>query len=190
MPSGYESLLAGRSTKPLTDGDVRSVTNTLLGLDDQVPFRHGPGERTRCRVRIEGGEEHCEVVFDADIYPGTSSVDPNASLSMRAALAHELSHYHRWKDKMELLDDELRHLDEALTSLDAARRYGPKLYPEEIQQLVGDAMQRLILFHRTLVGSDEAIAVAEQAVADDAIAEEAAADDQNKAGADEDQVPE
>ena len=161
MPSGQESLLAGRSSTPLTDDDVRKVTNTILGLDQEVPFRHGPGEKTRCRVYNDGDEELCEIVFGPDIYPGTSAVDPNAILSMRAAVAHELSHFHRWKDKTELVGDELVHLDEALTSLDAVRRYSASLYHQEVLQLVADAMQRLSLYAQSKLAPQPPDAAAE-----------------------------
>ncbi|HYJ84224.1 MAG TPA: hypothetical protein VEW26_15435, partial [Allosphingosinicella sp.] len=94
----------------------------------------------------EESQELCEIIYGADIFPGTSVVDPNASLSMRAAAAHECSHFHRWRDTTELNHLTLRHIDEALTSLDAAQRYQSKLNETEIRQLIADAMQRLQLF--------------------------------------------
>ena len=45
----------------------------------------------------EDGEDYGEVVFGPDIYPGESVIDPNSALSLQAAAAHELTHFHRWK---------------------------------------------------------------------------------------------
>jgi hypothetical protein len=145
------SLPAGRNQAPLSEDEVRRVTNTILGLDSTIPFRHGPGQRTRCRVFQEEDHEACEVVFGPDIYPGPGIATANSSLTMRAAVAHELCHYHRWYDKTELIGDKLEHLDEALTSLDAIRRYGSKLDDYEIVQLVGDAIERLALHGASIV---------------------------------------
>ena len=91
-----------------------------------------------------------------DIYPGASVLDPNSALSMKAAVAHEISHFHRWKDRTELDRGVHRDLDEGLTSLDAALRFAGQLSPHEIQQLIRDAMQRLQLHGVALQrGSDE-----------------------------------
>jgi hypothetical protein len=87
-----------------------------------------------------------EIIFGPDIYPGPSVIDPNSALGLTAAAAHELSHYHRWKDKMALADDGLEHLDEALTSLQAISRYDRNLSEAEVRQLIADAIQRLQLF--------------------------------------------
>jgi len=146
MPSQSASLLTGRNTAPLTDSEVNRVVNTFLGLDSEANFRHAAGEATRCRVIVEGGDVVCEIVFGADIFPGKNVIDPNSSLSMRAAAAHELSHFHRWKDKTEIDGDHLMEIDEALTSLDAIQRYHRHLNENEIRQLVADAMQRLQIF--------------------------------------------
>lgn len=145
MP-GPESLLAGRNAQVLTDSEVQRVAATIYSLDREAPFRYAAGERTRCRVWVEGAETLCEIVFGADIFPGNSLIDPNAALSMRAAAAHELSHFHRWRDKIEIDDVNLMHIDEALTSLDAVQRYHQELSDTEIRQLVADAMQRLQMF--------------------------------------------
>ena len=72
---------------------------------------------------------------------------------MRAAVAHELSHFHRWRDKTELNGEHLTEIDEALTSLDAVQRYQAHLNENEVRQLVADAMQRLQAFaQRHLTG--------------------------------------
>lgn len=148
MPkSGIRSLLGGRNTKPLTETEIRRATNTFLGFDDSVPARHESGSRTMFRVSMdESGQEYGEIIFGADLYPGHSVLDPNAALGLDAAVAHELTHYHRWKDKTELSANHLRHIDEALTSLQATLRYGERLKPADIRQLVADATQRLQLF--------------------------------------------
>lgn len=146
MPNDRESLLAGRATRPLDKHDVVRVTNTFLGLDREASVQHDPAGRTRCRVYEEGGEIICDIMFGPDIYPGTGSADPNSILSMRAAAAHELSHFHRWKDKTELDGAHLTHIDEALTSLGAIQRFHSQLNETEVRQLVADAIQRLQLF--------------------------------------------
>lgn len=149
MPN-RESLLAGRNSQPLTDDDVRRVFNTFLGLDPALPVRYSPGSRTVFRVPAggpEGGD--CEVTFGEDIYPGKSVLDPNASLSMLAAVAHEATHFCRWRDKTELLSADFEELDEALTSLEAILRFPRQLNEHDTRQLVADAIQRLQLYvHR------------------------------------------
>ena len=87
-----------------------------------------------------------EVVFGADIYPGSSVADPNSALSLEAAAAHELTHYHRWRDKSALSEASLEHVDEALTSLQAILRYDHQLNRTDVRVLVSDAMQRLRLY--------------------------------------------
>jgi hypothetical protein len=146
MSEGRASLLAGRNTKPLDDSEITRAANTFYGLDREVPFRFAGGERTRCRVYSEDGTTQCEIVFGTDIYPGNSVVDPNSSLSVQAAAAHELSHYHRWLNKTELDGEHLTEIDEALTSLEAILRYSRNLSETETKQLVSDALQRLQLF--------------------------------------------
>jgi hypothetical protein len=130
--------------------EVRSVTNTFLGLDREVPFQHDDGGYTRFVVETEDDEEVGRVYFSPDIFPGSSVLDPNSALSMKAAVAHEISHFHRWKDRTELPLGVHRELDEALTSLDAALRFATQLSQHEIQQLIRDAMQRLQLHRNTL----------------------------------------
>jgi hypothetical protein len=116
------------------------------GLDKEVPFKHGSKEQTRCRVYQENGATICEVVFGPDIFPGKNVADPNSSLSMRAAAAHEITHFHRWSDKTELDGEQFVHIDEALTSLGAVQRFYEHLNDTEISQLIADAIQRLQKF--------------------------------------------
>jgi hypothetical protein len=85
-------------------------------------------------------------VFGPDIFPGGSVIDPNAALSVEAAAAHELTHFHRWKDKTVMAAVPLEHLDEALTSLQAILRYDRHLSDSDIRQLLADAVQRIVLF--------------------------------------------
>ena len=67
---------------------------------------------------------------------------------MVGAVAHELSHYYRWKDKTELSGTHLVEIDEALTSLDAVQRYHSHLSEHDIRQLVLDSIRRLQIFAR------------------------------------------
>ncbi|MFI8594656.1 hypothetical protein ACIGCK_09560 [Microbacterium sp. NPDC078428] len=153
--SARRSLLAGRSDQPLDDRKVRAVSSTFDGLDYGIPYRFEDGASTAFRVETDLGETYGIVVFGRDIYPGTSIIDPNSALSMKAAAAHELSHFHRWTDQTQLPEEHLEHLDEALTSLDAALRYSAQLSAHEIQQLTRDAMQRLQMYYATVAVPDD-----------------------------------
>ena len=145
-----QSLIAGRNTQPLSDLEVRRVVNTFLGLDVTLPVRYDPERRTAFRVSVTAQEGvECEVTFGKDIYPGRSVIDPNSALSMEAAVAHEVTHYNRWKDKTELPSSDLEEIDEALTSLEAILRFPRDLNEHAIRQLVNDAIQRLQIYaHR------------------------------------------
>lgn len=146
MPRNSRSLLVGRNNAPLTTHQVRRVSNTCLGLEKNAPFRVDPAQTTRFRVYEEGGEEVAEIIFGADVMPGTGVIDPNSSLGMEAAVAHELTHYFRWRSMTELQDPKLENIDEALTSLEAILRYYIHLNENDRQQLIRDAIQRLQLF--------------------------------------------
>lgn len=141
------SLLAGRNAAPLTDQEIRRASQVFLGLEARVPFKYDAAARTVFRVVVaDDGEHYGEVVFGPDLYPGGSVADANSALSLNAAVAHELTHFHRWRDKLALPESELEHLDEALTSLQAIQRYDRDLNPTDVRQLVADAVQRIRLF--------------------------------------------
>ncbi|MRX42125.1 hypothetical protein [Agromyces kandeliae] len=145
------SLLAGRSSEALDDREVRRVATTFLGLDGTVVFEYDESGYTRFVVeQDEDGADYGKVYFGRDIYPGRSVIDPNSALSMPAAVAHEISHVHRWRDRTELPLGSHRHVDEALTSMDAALRFANQLSPHDIQQLIRDATQRLQMHVRDL----------------------------------------
>ena len=146
MPNERMSLIAGRNQAPLTEEQVRRVTNTFLGMEPLVPTRYEGSSRTVFRVSRDCADnEFGEIVFGPDIYPGQSVADPNSALSLKAAVAHELTHFHRWQDLRAISDIAQEHLDEALTSLEAIIRYKSMLNDQDITQLVHDAMQRLRL---------------------------------------------
>lgn len=148
MPANRDSLLAGRSADPLDEHAVRSAISAFLGLDAEAPVRHEAGTRTRFRVTIENGVEVAEIVFGSDIYPGRG-IDANSSMSLRSAAAHELVHWQRWLDRREINDEALLEIDEALTSLEAIHRFAGKLSDHDVRLLVGDAIQRLMMYaHR------------------------------------------
>jgi hypothetical protein len=148
MVRNWASLLVGRNGADLSDKEVSRAVNVFLGLDNKVQVRHVAGARTVFRVTVDEdtGDEYGEIVFSADIYPGAGVVDPNSKLSLDAAAAHELSHYYRWKDKTEIDEDALEHIDEALTSLHAILRYDRHLNETDVRTLVSDAIQRINLF--------------------------------------------
>jgi hypothetical protein len=138
------SLPGGRSTAPLTEDKQKSVARTIVGLDPEVPYKHLESGYTHLAMELDEDQLEVGVVyFAADIYPGQGAADPNSVLSMKAAVAHELSHFHRWRDQRELPLGVYRDLDEAMTSLDAALRYARHLSTHEIEQLISDALQRL-----------------------------------------------
>ena len=142
----HASLLDGRNLIPLTDREQRRAANIFLGLDRNVNARYEEGARTRFVTTVdEVGEEYGEIVFSADVYPGGNLVNPNASLSLEGAAAHELAHYFRWLNKSELPHGQLTHIDEAMTSLEAALRFSVDLSPNDIQGLISDALHRLRL---------------------------------------------
>lgn len=151
MAKNRYSLLVGRNQAALSPDEVRRAINTFLGFDKNVNARYEQSARTAFRVRQEeSGEQYGEIVFGPDIYPGPSVIDPNSALSLDAAAAHELTHYHRWKDKTALPKDSMEYLDEALTSLQAVMRYDRHLSEHDVRQLVCDAIQRLQLYIREL----------------------------------------
>jgi hypothetical protein len=109
--------------------------------------RFDPAVKTSLIVKIQE-EEVAEIVFGVDLYPGSGIADPNSLLGVEGAAAHELTHWHRWKDRTELSDPDFYEIDEALTSLGAALRY-PKLSEQSIRELIADAILRLQMFvHR------------------------------------------
>jgi hypothetical protein len=141
------SLLPGRNTAPLNDNDIKRISNNLLGLDSSVAFRYVEGATTRFQVsQTEDGEEFGEIIFSKDVYPGNNIANPNSALSLKSAIAHELGHFHRWENRTELAHGFKTHIDEAMTSLEAALRYGHKLDKTDIDGLISDALHRLQLY--------------------------------------------
>jgi hypothetical protein len=130
------------------------VSSTILGFDADVSFQYDGNGRTRFVVELVDGEDVGRIYFGNDVYPGPGVVDPNAALSMIAAIAHELGHFHRWRDHTELPLNQFTELDEALTSLDAVLRY-PKLSDHDARALVRDALQRLQRHYLELVAEGE-----------------------------------
>jgi hypothetical protein len=53
-------------------------------------------------------------------------------------------------DGRELTDDNLAEIDEALTSLEAIARFAGHLSEHDIRMLVGDAIQRLLMYVRRI----------------------------------------
>lgn len=142
----HDSLLTGRNAAPLTEREIFRATNTFFSLDRDAPVRYEPGARTRFRVEQTADGELAEIVFGPDLYPGQNIIDPNSSLDITAAAAHELVHYYRWENKTELDGESLIEIDEALTSLGAIVHFQEHLGGQQIRQLVSDAIQRLQRF--------------------------------------------
>lgn len=141
------SLLTGRNTAPLDNTDIRRISNMVLGLDNGVNFKYEEGANTRFLTRTdEAGEVHGEIIFSNDVYPGTNIANPNSALTLKAAIAHELTHFHRWQNRTELPHGVKTHIDEAMTSLEAALRYGRDLDRTDFEGLISDALQRLRMY--------------------------------------------
>lgn len=122
----------------------------------EIDVRYDAGRSTGFRLLEEDGQTLPVITYSADIFPGPNIVNPNSALSMRAAAAHELSHFHRWQDNLELPWDHYRHLDEALTSLYALLRYGrDHLSTPEMEQLAADAAHRLQLLRSQLPAPED-----------------------------------
>lgn len=154
----YASLLDGRNVAPLSDREKRRAASAFLNLDADVNARHEGGTRTRFVISVdENGDEYGEVIFSDDIYPGPNHANPNATLSLGGAAAHELAHYYRWINKSELPHGHLTHIDEAMTSLEAALRFSAKLSESDIQGLISDSLHRLRLYVTTLPPAEEAL---------------------------------
>lgn len=97
------SLPPGRNSTDLTDSEIRRATATFLGFDNKVNARYVKGVSTRFVVTVaDNGDEFGEIIVSEDIYPGTNITNPNATLSLSGAAAHELAHYNRWANKSEL----------------------------------------------------------------------------------------
>jgi hypothetical protein len=142
----------------MSDNDVSRVVSTFRGLGGLYvnAVLDASGFTRFVPEEDEDEGEVGKIYFGPDIYPGTSVIDPNSALSMPAAVAHELSHLARWRDKTEYPLGFYRHLDEAMTSLDAALRYWNNLGVDDVQTLVRDAMQRIQLQFAELGDADAA----------------------------------
>ena len=140
------SLQGGRNIRPLEQAEVNRVMSVCFNLDREANARYEPTSRTAFRpIQGDDGLNH-EIVFGPDVFPGPAIADPNACLSMRCAVAHELTHKSRHDNLTEINEPELEDIDEALTSLGAILRFQTDLSGQEIRELIGDANQRLMLY--------------------------------------------
>lgn len=154
-----KSLLDGRNVAPLTEHEIRRATNTFMGMDNRVVVRFQEASTTRFRQDVsEDGEEYGEIIFSNDVYPGRNIANPNSALSLKGAAAHELAHYYRWEGKTELPHGTMTHIDEAMTSLEAALRFSQHLDATDIQGLISDSLQRLTLFLNEQAAEEPAVA--------------------------------
>lgn len=146
---GQPSLLPGRGAKALEKYDEERITNIIRAFryDGPVEFDEGNSTRTRFAVCEDGkGDKFGKIVIGSDIQQGTDVANPNAMLDEMAAIAHELTHYQRWKDKRDLPIGDLNDIDEAMTSLQAVCAFKTLLSDMQIEQLVSDALQRLVQY--------------------------------------------
>ena len=143
MAKQHGSLLHGRNNVPLSDRQQKQVLSLFFGMDAAANVRYEAASRTVFREINDHDELNHELVFGPDIFPGLAVADPNASLGVKCAVAHELAHKARHDDLTEVNEPELEEIDEALTSLSAILRFHNDLSTHEIRQLVSDATQRL-----------------------------------------------
>jgi hypothetical protein len=127
-----------RATERLTNRNAEEIGRfwDMLGGDPKrIQIDRAEGSRTAFNPRTG------KVRFGSDVYPGRGG-SPNERLSMQAAVAHELRHLQRHEQALALAEPDLEHIDEAMTSLEAARLC-PALNELQRFQLVLDAIQRL-----------------------------------------------
>jgi hypothetical protein len=143
---GDASLQAGRNQRPLEEGEIKRVTSMFFNLDPSSNTRYDAASRTAFRPIADDNEVNHEIVFGPDIFPGPAVADPNACLSMKCAVAHELTHKSRHDDLLEINEAELEDIDEACTSLGAILRFQGHLSEQDVRELISDAIQRLMMY--------------------------------------------
>lgn len=119
-----------------------------LGYQGPIEFDGGHGGRTRFVVRDTEDGEVGLIVVGPDVFPGFDVANANAVMDPLAAVAHEITHYERWRSGRELPMGHLEDIDEAMTSLQAACAFHRDLNSLHIEQLVSDALERLARFVR------------------------------------------
>ena len=134
-----------------------TVSSQFLGLDQEIPARYDEHCRSHFEVVEEAGSKVGVVFFGPDIYPGRGdTLDPNSTLPMKAAVAHEATHFHRWRDGHQFNEPGLEFLDEAQTSAESVVRWNRALSDHEMTELVRDASHRIDMFKRSIVMAAEA----------------------------------
>jgi hypothetical protein len=159
LPRGSISLPPGRRQDALSEAEMRKAESAFRALDyrGRIEFESHSGGRTRFAVRRDdtNGEEYGLIIIGPDIYPGQAVANPNAVLDMTATAAHEITHFIRWQEGRELPEG---HLDEAMTSLQAICIFKTVLSSMQIEQLVSDALERLVLFSAGVVTIEDSTA--------------------------------
>lgn len=109
----------------------------LLGFKHDISFSE---YSNTAFVFVSEGEKYCRLVIGTDVYPTDTPTTPNASISYRGAIAHEIiGHYEAWIGDFECTN---RYIDEAQASIRAAR-FAPDLSMEERINLIKDGILRL-----------------------------------------------
>jgi hypothetical protein len=140
------SLPPGRRHAALTPEDMRRAEEIFRALyyEVRIEFEPEAGRNTRFVVSTDPttGEKTGLIIIGPDLFPGPNVANPNSVLDAMAAAAHEITHLKRWEEGRALPKG---HLDEAMTSLQAACSFRSALSSNQIEQLVTDALQRLLL---------------------------------------------
>lgn len=157
MGGSKSSLPPGRSVAPLSNQQQMTVSSQFLSLDQEIPARYDEQCRSHFEVIEEEGQKVGVVFFGPDIYPGRGdTLDPNSTLPMPAAVAHEATHFHRWQDGHQFNEAGLEFLDEAQTSAESIVRWNRRLRDHEMTELVRDVSYRIDMFRKAIVAAADA----------------------------------
>lgn len=157
MDGSKSSLPPGRSATPLTNPQQMTVSSLFLNLDQAIPARYDEQCRSHFEVVEEDGSKVGVVFFGPDIYPGRGdTLDPNSTLPLGAAVAHEATHFHRWQDGHQFNEAGLEFLDEAQTSAESIVRWNRKLSDHDMTELVRDVSYRIDIFRRAIIAAADA----------------------------------
>ena len=147
MARGSISLPPGRRQTALSDVEMRKAESVfrVLNYTGPIAFEPQAGGRTRFTLRTDEatGQEEGLIIIGPDLYPGQAVANPNSVIDALPTAAHEITHYIRWEEGRELPQG---HLDEAMTSLQAICIFKTALSSLQIEQLVSDALVRLLQF--------------------------------------------
>jgi hypothetical protein len=140
-------VLGARNKVGLTEGQIAQCIQAWQILCEDRERTLDVSEAAAYGSRTRFVESRNVVVLGADVLPGLG-IAANARMSVMACLAHEIAHAERFElgyDRPFEYPDNL--IDEAETSLRAS--FASALMPREQEDLVEDALERLVLWLST-----------------------------------------